>query len=281
MRVGVLAVKLFRGWPIMHVSADAFTRVTSVAPSYITSSILISIFNLFPHSFLQLHQHPKMPVTEFALLPLTHALTQENPSLPPSLITKLKTAKTVLETASKYTFHYFQQIEDPSIIYIIGKWDSPAAHGIFLPSPENQRLLEMLKDDIESEDPKRKMSMWHLDSDVFKIDKGEEWVFDAPVISCNRNFVAKEKKEGFEKKFREVKYLLEEYTKPYKVVGGWRIEKESEESEEKEEWVFFSGFESVDHHMGFAKMEGFAKYGGIVDFVDGFEVRHLKKVEGL
>ncbi|KUJ15551.1 uncharacterized protein LY89DRAFT_588084 [Mollisia scopiformis] len=220
-----------------------------------------------------------MPVTEFAILPLTHPLTKENPTLPSSVIEKLKTAKEVLETASKNSFHYFQQIEDPSIIYIIGKWDSPAAHGTFLPSPENQRLLGLLKDDIASGvDPDKKMSMWHLDVDAFEVGKLEKWVFEAPVISCNRHFVPKQRREGFEKQFNQVKYLLEEYTKPYKVIGGWRVEKESEE---KEEWVLFSGFESVEHHMGFAKTEGFAEYREIVGFVEGFEVRHLKAIEGL
>jgi heme-degrading monooxygenase HmoA len=222
-----------------------------------------------------------MPVTEFAILPLTHLLTKESLSLPVSLVEKLQTAKSVLETASKYPFHYFQQVEDPSIIYIIGKWDSPAAHEKFLPSPENQQLLEMLKDDIstEGEKPGKKMSMWHLDVDVFDISRKENsWVFEAPVISCNRHFVAKDKKEGFKEKFNEVRYILEDFTKPYSVAGGWRIEKESPE---KEEWVLFSGFESVNHHMEFAKTEGFARYREIVDFVEGFEVRHLRAIEGL
>lgn len=230
-----------------------------------------------------------MPVTEFAILPLTHPLTKENPSLPSTLIQKLKTARTVLETASKHSFHYFQEVEDPSVIYIIGKWDSPTTHGIFLPSPENQRLLEGLKDDVvmQHEDPGKKISMWHLDTDVFivpaskeelKAEENLKWVFTAPVVSCNRHFVPKDKKDGFEKKFNEVRYLLEEFTKPYFVVGGWRIEKESEE---KEEWVLFSGFESVEHHMKFAKTEGFAKYRELVAFVDGFEVRHLRAIEDL
>lgn len=219
-----------------------------------------------------------MPVTEFAILPLTHPLTKEHISLPFPLIEKLKTARSALETASKHPFHYFQQIEDPSIIYIIGKWDSPAAHAKFLPSPENQRLLEMLKDDIVAvnEDPDKRMSMWHLDVDVFDTVEGnEKWVFEAPVISCTRHFIQKEKREAFEKRTSEVRYLLGEFTRPYKVVGGWRIEKESAE---KEEWVLFSRFDSVDHHMNFAKTEGFAKYREIVE---GFEHRHLRAIEGL
>lgn len=89
-----------------------------------------------------------MTVTELAILPITHSLTKEFPALPPHLIQKLQTAKSVLEKASGRAFYYFQQVEDTSIIYILGSWESVAAHREFLPSVENQRLLELLKDDI-------------------------------------------------------------------------------------------------------------------------------------
>lgn len=220
-----------------------------------------------------------MPVTEFATLPLTDPLTKENPALPTVLFSKLKTAQTVLEQASGHKFRYFQQIEDPSIIYIVGKWDSPAAHSAFLPSQENQHLLQLLEGTI-SNLKGRKMEMWHLDTDVFSLPTiaDDKWVFSAPVISCGRHFVAKEKKTAFEQKFGEVKGLLEKFTRPYQVVGGWRIEKEVEG---KEEWALFSGFESVEQHGEFAKTEGFARYRELVGFVEGFEVRHLRAIEGL
>jgi hypothetical protein len=79
-----------------------------------------------------------MTVTELAILPLIHPVTKEFPSLPSSLIKKLQTAKFVLQRESGHSFHYFQQLEDPSIIYILGSWDSVAAHSAFLPSFDNQ-----------------------------------------------------------------------------------------------------------------------------------------------
>lgn len=215
-----------------------------------------------------------MPVTELAILPLTHALTKENLSLPSAVIQKLKIAKSVLEEASNYEFRFFQQIEDPSVIYIIGKWDSPEAHYAFLPSAKNQELLQLFKEDVHIEEVDgKKMQMWHLDHDVFNVPANAKWVFKAPISSCNRHFVPKEKKSGFIEKFNEVRGLLEDFTTPYGVVGGWRIE--------KEEWVLFSGFESVENHMEFAKTEGFGKYREIVGFVRGSEVKHLRGVEGL
>ena len=84
-------------------------------------------------------------------------------------------------------------------------------------------------------------------------------------------------RSGFIEKFNEVRGLLEDFTTPYGVVGGWRMEKEDEEKE----WVLFSGFESVENHLEFAKTEGFGKYREIVGFVRGFDVKHMKGVEGL
>jgi heme-degrading monooxygenase HmoA len=217
-----------------------------------------------------------MPVTELATIPITTPLPANTP-LPSTLYQKLLHAKAVLESAAGYKFHYYRQIEDPSIFYILSRWSSVAAHASFLPSPENQALLELLKDDIDSE----KMTMYHLDTDIFDVPEGKKGVIGvegAEVVSLNRHFVSVEKKDGFREGFNGVKGLLEKYTEPWQVVGGWRIERESEG---KEEWALFSGFESVEQHMGFAKTEEFERYKGIVGFVEGFEVRHLKSVEGL
>jgi heme-degrading monooxygenase HmoA len=253
-------------------------RYINIHPQFVHSNPL----NPNPFSYPQfLSNSPKMPVTELAILPLTQPPNSPSFSLSPALLTKLRTAKTALETASGHKFHYFQQLEDPSLIYTLGTWDSVQAHRDFLPSPENLSLLELLKDDILMEGEK-KIEMWHLDSDIFGIQRawegeGGKSVFTAPVISVNRHFVESGKKDEFVGEFEEVTGILEEYTKPFGVVGGWGVEKEKE----REEWVLFSGFESVEQHHGFAKTEGFGRYRGIVEFVERFEVRHLRAVEGL
>ena len=58
-------------------------------------------------------------------------------------------------------------------------------------------------------------------------------MFTAPTISCNRHFVPAEKEEGFVSKFEEVRGILEGYTNPFKVIGGWRIEKEKMDGKER------------------------------------------------
>lgn len=140
----------------------------------------------------------------------------------------------------------------------------------------------MLNDDI-STDPDKKMSMWHLDDiDVDHVfgpaEREEISVFEAPVITCSRHVVPVNKKEEFGRIIHLMKALLGEVTTPYKAVGGWRIEKESEE---KDQYVLFS---SADQHMVFdnSKTDGLAyMYRGIVDLVAGFEVKHLRTIEGL
>lgn len=75
-----------------------------------------------------------------------------------------------------------------------------------------------------------------------------------------------------------MKPLVQSYTKPQPVAGGWRIEKETED---KEEWVLFSGFDSVEHHIGFSKTDEFRKYRSIVEHVDSFEVKHMEHLKDL
>lgn len=220
--------------------------------------------------------------TELAILPLTHPITTSNPTLPSSLIKKLKNTKSVLEKASGFEFSFFQQVEDPSIVHIVGEWFSLENHVVFLKSPENLALLEDLKDDIAIKGESGKtMQMWHIDTSIkaaLNASSGKN-VLTAPTISLNRMFIAPGKSPEFSAKLRERQGLLGEFTKPYSVIDGSRIERDYVEGKEREEWAVLSGFESVDHHMGFAKTESFEKYREITEFVESFELRHMKKIE--
>ena len=101
---------------------------------------------------------------------------------------------------------------------------------------------------------------------------------EAPTIGINRNFIKEGQHAAFEKRFVQVKLLLQAYAKPLPVAGGWRIEKEEEG---KEKWVLFSGFDSVEHHYDFAKTARFEEYRGVVERVEGFEVKHLERLAGV
>ena len=83
-----------------------------------------------------------MAVTEIALLHLLpHVSTDDS-----VFRSKLAQAKKVMENYTGQQFHYLQQLEDPSFLYIIGEWDSLGQHmNHFIPSAENQSLLRALK----------------------------------------------------------------------------------------------------------------------------------------
>lgn len=219
--------------------------------------------------------------TEIAILPLTHPLTPSNPTLPPSLIKKLQTAKLVLETASGFDFFYFQQAEDPSIIYIIGEWESVEAHGVFLKSKENLALLEQLKDDIVREGEGDKiMQMWHLDTSIKTWIMGtanadDKTLLTTLTIRFEQMFVLPENSKAFRKSF-------EEYIKPYQVIAGKRIEKGNIKGKEREEWGILSPSQRVDRrHMGLPETESDTRYQKVLGCLDAFENRYLKAIEGL
>jgi quinol monooxygenase YgiN len=209
-----------------------------------------------------------MTVTELAVL---HALPDGDGKVPSEhLLANLRTAKQVLESNSGHSFRFFQQIEDPTVIYIVGAWSSTAAHEAFLPSSQNLALLDLFKGQVDIEN----ILMYHLELDA----DATPLPLNAPAISVNRHFIKHGQRDAFQKRFEEVKPLLQNYTKPRAVTGGWRIEKEAED---KEEWDLFSGFESVEHHIGFSKTDEFQKYGSLVEYVDSFEVKHMKHLEDL
>ncbi|KAL3428298.1 hypothetical protein PVAG01_01807 [Phlyctema vagabunda] len=213
-----------------------------------------------------------MVVTEVAILPLSPGAALSAPA-----IARFKEAKATLEKAHHYDFYFFQQVEDPSIIYILGSWPSVAAHQAFLPSTENQRLLTLLRDEVNAD----QIQMFHVDGDLLHSQESRSSFFDVPLISCSRHFVPTKKKDGFINKFGEVEPIFRDYIKPTDVKGGWRIEKEEVAGTEREEWVLLSGFDSVEHHQGLRKSDGFTQYREIEQFVSAVEVCHLKKIEGL
>ena len=90
-----------------------------------------------------------MTVTGFAIL---HALSDGNSKVPSEeLLANLKSAKQVLESNSGCSFSFFQQLEDPTIIYILGAWSSTAVYEAFLPSSQNLALLDLFKGQIDIE----------------------------------------------------------------------------------------------------------------------------------
>lgn len=212
-----------------------------------------------------------MPVLELALIHILAPFTPTSHPLSPALLAILRDHHDVQSRASKHPVVYLRQVEDPNELYIIGLWDSPEAHMEHVAGKENQDILESLKGHVDL----AKNLVFHVGVD----EKEDVWAklpLDANAISINRQHVTPGKKEEFQKSFDEVKHLLGEYTRPKDFWGGWRIEKEAPE---KDEWVLFSGFDSVEHHWGFARTGAFEGYRVIAKCCDGFTLRHARRFE--
>jgi heme-degrading monooxygenase HmoA len=215
-----------------------------------------------------------MAVTELALL---HLLPPTN-ATDASLLSHLRQAKSAMEASSGFPFHFFHCLEDPSLIFILGGWPSVQYHmEEWIPSKENQELLEVLKDEVEVE------YMFHLDLDR----KEREVPVGTVVMAFGRHFIRSGEKEGFERVFEEVKGKLEGFIGgKERVVGAWRVdwgyvngEAPKGHEKEKEEWVLFTGWESKERHMEFAQTEEFMAYSRIRAFVEGADTKHGVKME--
>ncbi|KAJ5105755.1 hypothetical protein NUU61_003102 [Penicillium alfredii] len=199
-----------------------------------------------------------MAITELALLRLKSQDT-------------FTTIKPVLQDAQKaqseYSGHavrFFRQTEDPLCIYLTGGWASVATHnGEWTTLETNQQLLARLVEHVDME------WMFHLD-----IDPSTATIpLNAPIIAISRYFVDRNKKAEFEEAYEAGIPGLGEYTAPFPYCGSWRIDKDGE----NDEFVLFSGWNSVEHHMEFTRSEAIAKLRGILGALTGMEVAHVQK----
>lgn len=235
-----------------------------------------------------------MPVTELALLQMLPGTT------PYSLRSSLIEAKEVMEAFSNnlskttshpsenpthipssdlppappsgpHQFHFYTQYEDPTKLYILGSWPSAALHNnTFLPSAENQALLEKVKGQVEVK------WMVHIELEQSTIP------LDAPTLAIGQHVITPSNNAGFEEAFDDNKHHLEHFS-TRKIAGGWRHEKdERPDGGVRDVFVVFSGWDDVDHHNNFAKGEpAFDEYSKIIEWIDkgGFEVKHAVQLD--
>jgi quinol monooxygenase YgiN len=213
-----------------------------------------------------------MTVTEVALLRLASSITIEDANLRSALVR----AKAVMQDYTGNTFYYFQQIEDPSCIYIFGEWESLDQHmNHFIPSPENQALLESLKDSM-TVDWLLHANVSHADlplpksaAEMAKALRGEL------VLSVARHFVKSENRERFRQTFEANRNYLQDYITEGEIGGGWRMDIEGG----KDEWVLLCPFKNIQQHLDFAETEAFTHYAQIREHIDGAEIKHAKLLD--
>ncbi|KAL3458761.1 hypothetical protein BJX64DRAFT_291908 [Aspergillus heterothallicus] len=215
-----------------------------------------------------------MPVRELACL----RLKNNEPLTAPANADTLSQLRAGLQEQARYTnadAHILTQIEDPSILYILGKWDSVAQHvAEWIPSETNQAIMGGLAGDLEV------VWLQHVElgsADGEKGDGAEEIPLAANVIAVGRYFVSPGRKEEFETIFGKTKHHLQEFNGGKGIWGSWREDREAdEEGNTQEEFVLFSGWADVDEHMRFAESEGFKEFAKIKEFLKGAEIKHGK-----
>lgn len=201
-----------------------------------------------------------MAITELACLRLLSPTTATTPSL----LTHLKSVKEAQGFFSGHFVSHFHCLEDPSTIFLVGGWPSVQTHlKDWIPSKENQDLLQGLKDEVSVS------WMWHIDLDP----TARKLVETAKMIAIGRHNIKHGKREEFDG-LGDVKCALEESVGDKGCVkGGWRLDRgfladgaEEEFEEGKDaEWISFGCRESDEvRHL---------------DLVEAFDVKHAVRLE--
>ncbi len=212
-----------------------------------------------------------MPVTELARLivqPGTDVLS-------PELLANLAKAKDAMQQASGSNFWYYQCVEDPDVIFILGSWPSVDFHMLeFIPGQPNQEILALLKDQVTVE------WMFHLDID----QRTHPLPINRNTIAIVRHFISAEQDEAFQSTFESNKDTLVSFIGAADhVSAGWRVDRGYDPSVEGDrigkEFVLFSAWDSVEHHHDFGRTEESQQYGRIFNHIDGLEIKHAKVLD--
>jgi quinol monooxygenase YgiN len=215
-----------------------------------------------------------MPLTELALLHLTPRTTIDNAALR----SKLSHAKTVMQNYTGRTFYYMQQTEDPSCIYIIGEWDSLNQHvNHFIPSSDNQALLESLKDDLTADTRLEHLDVAHADLPLPTSAAQREQARRGEIVwGIVHHNVKTGEKQQFLDSFHANKEYLQEFVTEGRIGGGWCV---GNEGSEEEVFVLVIPWKSVQQHEEFGRSDGFQKYVRITEFIDGADIKHAKLLD--
>lgn len=204
-----------------------------------------------------------MPVLEICLLKVKPSISPTSPLL----LTSLQKVRTTLATRITNTAsRFYQSLEDPTEIYILGIWPTLAAHHTFLASPEKAEILDAQQDLLDFG--------WILHIPIESMD---EVPFDAPVMAITRLFVKGEHVRRYKEVGAKYREKVVEGTKPFRIVNGWRVDGE----EGRLENVILTGWETREAHFEFtaAMVEKFPEYGTVKDCCEGMELSHCVNME--
>lgn len=176
-------------------------------------------------------------------------------SLNAAILSDLRNGKAFISNASGNPCHYFTQVEDPSLFYLIAGWNSVSEHvEHILPTRHAKQVLAMLRQHLDL------FSMNHVDVEMDKLP-----LHASSTLSIARHSVSAYNKRAFERIFNdEVKGILDSMGQ---WGAGWRPDKEHEE---REEFVLVGSWRDGPRC---------AAYGRLMAYVDSLHLRHIQRVD--
>lgn len=169
-----------------------------------------------------------MAIVELAHISLKNGLTASDPGLKKNL----KEVKRVIEEYSKLQTLFYTQIDDPTIMFVIGAWESKDQHQHgFNGSPQQGKILDLIKEQMGID------WMFYIDVDQSKIP------LDAPVLAIIREQFAK---DGVNRVLFDQEFATQTQSisgARHGAVSAWNIPKDQHERDVR---VNFSGWESPE-----------------------------------
>jgi len=185
----------------------------------------------------------------------------------PSILTSLRTVRSLLASKIHATHsRFYQSIEDSTLIYVLGLWDTLSQHQSFLSSSLREEILAPQEHVLDFG--------WCVH---IPLEKMEDLPLEAPVVAVARLKV----KSGESLKLHQeitgrYRGVLEEETRPFGVVEGWRLD-----GGEGREQVIITGWREKEDHLKFGEglREKFEDYRSLRGHWEGVEASHMRDME--
>lgn len=225
-------------------------RLFSNHPPSRTCSRLVLLYWSVTHDRVVPLPRERMPVLEVTQLRLKGLAAHD-----PALLHSLSTVRAKLHTSSRF----YNCIDDPSLVYILGIWPSLDAHVDFLASPSRDEILGPQEDLLQF--------CWTVHVEMGGIDL---LPLDAPILAIERIRVSEECTGALDQAIQ--KHIQElRGSHLFKIATGWRCDAEPT----THEVLIFSGCQTAQAHVGFTVK---SHHSGQYETIEIMRCRDLERI---
>ncbi|KAH7401662.1 hypothetical protein BKA66DRAFT_405817 [Pyrenochaeta sp. MPI-SDFR-AT-0127] len=175
-----------------------------------------------------------------------------------ALLQSLSLVRGKLHTMS----HFYNCIQDPTLIYILGIWPSLEAHLDFLASPARDAVLGPQEDVLDF--------CWTVH---MVLDGMASLPLDAPVLAIERLSVRGDCVDAFDQAAVQHAQLLKR-SHPFAVAHGWRCDAPAGSHEA----LIFTGWENTQAHVAFAATHD-GHHAALLGQYEHIELHHATNLE--